>query len=53
MIALQSNPGPGRPSLARTIDVPIARPRDQLRTKEHPDFLRLRRELFALIEQGH
>jgi len=53
VIALQSNPGPGRPSLARTIDVPIPRPRDQLSTKEHPDFLRLRRELFAFIEQGH
>ena len=53
VIALQSNPGPGRPSLARTIDVRIPRPRDQLGTKEHPDFLRLRRELFAFIEQGH
>jgi NitT/TauT family transport system ATP-binding protein len=53
VIALQSNPGPGRPSLARTIDVPIPRPRDQLTAKEHPDFLRLRRELFAFIEQGH
>jgi NitT/TauT family transport system ATP-binding protein len=53
VIALQSNPGPGRPSLARTIDVPIPRPRDQLTTKEYPDFLRLRRELFAFIEQGY
>jgi NitT/TauT family transport system ATP-binding protein len=53
VIALQSNPGPGRPSLARIIDVPLARPREQLGTKEHPDFLRLRRELFAFIEQGH
>ena len=51
VIALQANPGPGRPSLARMIDVPIARPRDQLSTKEHPEFLRLRRELFAFIEQ--
>jgi NitT/TauT family transport system ATP-binding protein len=53
VIALQSDPGPGRPSLARMIDVPIPRPRDQLTTKEHPDFLRLRRELFGFIEQGH
>jgi NitT/TauT family transport system ATP-binding protein len=53
VIALQSNPGPVRPSLAHTIDVPLPRPRDQLTTKEHPDFLRLRRELFAFIEQGH
>jgi NitT/TauT family transport system ATP-binding protein len=52
VIALQSDPGPGRPSLARMLDVPLPRPRDQLTTKEHPDFLRLRRELFAFIEQG-
>jgi NitT/TauT family transport system ATP-binding protein len=53
VIALQSDPGPGRPSLARMLDVPIPRPRDQLTTKEHPDFLRLRRELFGFIEHGH
>jgi NitT/TauT family transport system ATP-binding protein len=53
VIALQANPGPGRPSLARMLDVKIPRPRDQLATKEHPEFLRLRRELFAFIEQSH
>jgi NitT/TauT family transport system ATP-binding protein len=53
VIALQANPGPGRPSLARMIDVQIPRPRDQLSTKEHPEFLKLRRELFAFIEQSH
>ena len=53
VIALQANPGPGRPSLAKMIDVKIPRPRDQLGTKEHPEFLNLRRELFAFIEQGH
>ena len=53
VIALQADPGPGRPSLARMIDVHIDRPRDQLTTKEHPEFLRLRRELFAFIEQSH
>jgi NitT/TauT family transport system ATP-binding protein len=53
VVALQANPGPGRPSLARMIDVKIERPRDQLATKEHPEFLRLRRELFAFIEQSH
>ncbi len=53
VIALQANPGPGRPSLARMIDVQIPRPRDQLTTKEHPEFLRLRRELFSFIEQSH
>ncbi len=53
VVALQADPGPGRPSLARLIDVPIPRPRDQLSSKEHPEFLRLRRELYAFIEQGH
>ena len=53
VIALQADPGPGRPSLARMIDVRIARPRDQLSTREHPEFLKLRRELFAFIEHGH
>ena len=53
VVALQANPGPGRPSLARMLDVHIPRPRTQLATKEHPEFLRLRRELFAFIEQSH
>lgn len=53
VIALQANPGPGRPSLARMIDVRLPRPRDQLGTKEHPEFLTLRRELFNFIEQSH
>ena len=53
VVALQANPGPGRPSLARMLDVNIPRPRTQLATKEHPEFLRLRRELFAFIEQSH
>jgi NitT/TauT family transport system ATP-binding protein len=53
VIALQADPGPGRPSLARMLDVPIPRPRDQLTTKEHPAFLQLRRELFGFIEHGH
>ena len=53
VIALQANPGPGRPSLARMIDVNIDRPRDQLGTREHPEFLKLRRELFAFIEHSH
>jgi NitT/TauT family transport system ATP-binding protein len=53
VIALQADPGPGRPSMARMIAVDIPRPRDQLTTKEHPEFLRLRRELFTFIAQGH
>jgi NitT/TauT family transport system ATP-binding protein len=31
--------------------VNIPRPRDQLSTKEHPEFLRLRRELYRYL--GH
>ena len=53
VIALQADPGPGRPSLARMLDVPLSRPRDQLSTKEQPAFRQLRRELFGFIEQGH
>ncbi len=53
VVALRANPGPGRPSLARVIDVPIPRPREQLATKEHPDFLRLRRELYGYLGHGH
>jgi NitT/TauT family transport system ATP-binding protein len=51
VIALRANPTPENPSLAAMIDVPIPRPRDQLSTKEHPDFLRLRRELYQFL--GH
>ena len=53
VVALRANPGPGRPSLARVIDVPIAHPREQLATKEHPEFLRLRRELYGYLGHGH
>ena len=53
VVALRANPGPGKPSLARVIDVPIARPREQLSTKEHPEFLRLRRELYGYLGHGH
>ena len=49
---MQAEPGPGRPSVARTIEVAIPRPRDQLATREHAEFLRLRRQLFAFIEHG-
>ena len=53
VVALQANPGPGRPSLAHMLEINIPRPRSQLATKEHPEFLRVRRELFAFIEQSH
>ena len=32
-------------------DVALPQPRDQLSTKEHPEFLRLRRELYHYL--GH
>jgi NitT/TauT family transport system ATP-binding protein len=51
VIALRANPTRQQPSLAAVIDVSIPRPRDQLATKEHPEFLRLRRELYRFL--GH
>ena len=51
VIALRARPAPQQPSLAAVIDVDIPRPRDQLSTKEHPEFLRLRRELYRYL--GH
>ena len=49
IIALYSNPG----RIARVVDIPLPRPRDQLTTREHPEFLRLRRELFTVMEEIH
>jgi NitT/TauT family transport system ATP-binding protein len=49
VIAMQASPG----RVARTIDVSLPRPRHQLSTREHAEFLRLRRELFAFIEATH
>ena len=51
VIALRSNPTLEKPSLAAVIDVPLPLPREQLATKEHPEFLRLRRELYQYL--GH
>jgi NitT/TauT family transport system ATP-binding protein len=51
VVALRTNPTPEQPSLAAMINVPIAHPRDQLSVKEHPEFLRLRRELYHYL--GH
>ena len=53
VVALRANPGPGRSSLARVVDVPLPRPRNQLATKELPDFLRLRRELYGFLGHGN
>ena len=41
-------PHPGRVGIELKIDLP--RPRDQLATREHQEFLRLRRELFDFIK---
>ena len=43
-------PRPGRVGL--TLDVDLPRPRDQLATREHPEFLRLRRALFDFIHRA-
>ena len=48
VIGLLSNPG--RIVISFPIDLP--RPRNQLSTREHPEFLRLRRELFAFIKEA-
>jgi NitT/TauT family transport system ATP-binding protein len=53
VIAMRTRPGPGRPSLARAIEVPIPHPRHQLATREDARFLDLRRELFQHVEQAH
>jgi NitT/TauT family transport system ATP-binding protein len=52
VVALRSNPTPEKPSLAALIDVKIPRPRHQLETREHPEFLRLRRELYHYLGHG-
>ena len=49
IIALYSNPG----RIARVVNIPLPRPRDQLATREHPEFLRLRRDLFTVMEEIH
>ena len=51
VLALRANPTAAQPSLAALIDVPLPKPREQLSTKEHPEFLRLRRELYHYL--GH
>jgi len=49
VVLLHANPG----RIARTVDVTMAKPRDQLATREHPEFVRLRRELYDLVSGGH
>jgi NitT/TauT family transport system ATP-binding protein len=43
-------PNPGR--IGQVFDIPLPRPRSQLATRELPEFLKLRRELFAFIEKA-
>ena len=51
VIALRSHASAEQPSLAAIVAVPIPRPRNQLSTKENPEFLRLRRALYSYL--GH
>lgn len=48
VVALAANPG----RIRKLVKVPLPFPRHQLRTREHPEFLRLRHALFGLNE-GH
>jgi len=48
VVALSANPG----RVSRLVDVTLPFPRSQLTTREHPEFLQLRRELFGLTH-GH
>ena len=48
VIGLLSNPG----RIATTFGINLPRPRDQLTTREAPEFLRLRRELFDFIKNA-
>lgn len=52
VLALHPNPGE-RSSLAQTFPVHLSRPRDQLTTREAPEFLRLRRAAFDYIKETH
>lgn len=49
IIALGSNPG----RVITDVPVSLPRPRHQLATREHPDFVALRRQLFDVIEGLH
>jgi len=48
VVAMGVNPG----HIARTLDVPLPRPRDRQATFEHPEFLRLRRTLLDFIKEA-
>ncbi|HET7597873.1 MAG TPA: ABC transporter ATP-binding protein [Burkholderiales bacterium] len=48
VVALYPNPG----RVAQIFDVALPRPRDQLTTRETPEFLSLRRQLFDFVREG-
>jgi len=48
VVALYPNPG----RVAQIFDVTLPRPRDQLTTRESPEFLALRRQLFDFVREG-
>jgi NitT/TauT family transport system ATP-binding protein len=48
VIAMSPNPG----RVTEEFDVPLPRPRNQLTTREHPEFLHLRRQLFDFIQES-
>ena len=52
VLALRANPGE-QPSLARRFEVSLPRPRNQLTTREDPEFLRLRRLAFDYLQEHH
>lgn len=52
VIALRANPGEAS-SLARTFPVHLSRPREQLTTREAPEFLRLRRQAYDYLLETH
>jgi NitT/TauT family transport system ATP-binding protein len=49
VVALSANPG----RISQVIDVPLARPRNQLTTREERRFFDLRRDLFNIFEGMH
>ena len=51
VVALRAQPTAASPSVAAIVEVTLPRPRQQLATKEDPEFLRLRRELYQYL--GH
>ncbi|WP_296746749.1 ABC transporter ATP-binding protein [Mesorhizobium sp.] len=51
IVALRTGPAPDQSSVAKSFDVNLPRPRDQLSTREQPRFLELRRAAFSFIQE--